>query len=195
MAPHQLAGAYGSGRGEFGRHPFAEASRGFAEQFQRLRSAAVVDVIKIGRFQENVGGLRSDLALQPAHHTGDGHRAAAIGDQQYVRRQAAQLAVESGDRLTGPGPADDDRRWAGAARPRPQAVVVESVQRLPPLQHHVVGDVHNIGDGTHAGQGQAALQPIGRGADLHVPDQRSSVPPAQVGVGDLQLDLADDRWP
>ena len=64
------------------------------------------------------------------------------------------------------------------------------MQRLSPLPHDVVGNVDDVVDGAHAGQREPALHPPGRGADLHTLDERSAVAIAQVGIGDLQIDLA-----
>ena len=68
-------------------------------------------------------------------------------------------AVEGGHGLARPGPADH-QAVAG------QAVEVVGVGGLAELEHHVVGRVHHVVDGPHAGQGQPAGQPARRRADL-----------------------------
>ena len=70
-------------------------------------------------------------------------------------------AVESRDLLPLAGGADDQLA-AG------HLVQVEGVQRLRGQQHHVVGDVDDVGDRPLPGGGEALPQPERRGTDLHV---------------------------
>ena len=64
-------------------------------------------------------------------------------------------------------------------------VVVEGVDGLAQLEHHVVGDVHQIVDGAHAGGRQPFLHPGGGRSDLDVLDEREGETAAEVRVGDL----------
>ena len=50
------------------------------------------------------------------------------------------------------------------------------------LQHHVVGNVHHVADGTQPRPGQPVLQPLGRGPNLQPLDQAGRVAAAQIGV-------------
>jgi len=109
-------------------------------------------------------------------------------------------AVQGDDLLPRAGPAhDDDGRlalWPGLvyrlSLAIAQAVVVESVEGLPPLQHDVVGDVHEGTDGAHAGQHQPPLDGMGRGSNLHALDERGHVAVAEVWVFDLHFHLPGD---
>ena len=61
-------------------------------------------------------------------------------------------------------------------------VGVERVQRLPAEQHHVVGDVDDVGDRPLAGRHQPRLQPRRRLAELHVLVQHGGEARAQLAV-------------
>ena len=56
---------------------------------------------------------------------------------------------------------------------------------LAPLQHHIVGDIHDVVDGPHAGFADPVLDPLGRGPDLHVLDDGGNISGAQARVLDL----------
>ena len=178
---HQVGGAAGGDVVEFGGDAARKAEVGFAEKLERLARAPVVDAVKGGRFKQDGGCVLAYLALQPAHHAGNGNRAERVGDHQHRIVQLALDAVERGELLTGRGAAHDNRRrllasLAGAAH---KNVVVKGVQRLAPLQHDVVGDVHHVVDRAHPGFGQPILHPLRRGADLDVLDQRPRIAVAQ----------------
>ena len=73
--------------------------------------------------------------------------------------------------------------------------MVEGMERLAQLQHHVIGGVHHGVDGPQAGVDQALLQPEGRGADDDALDQGGRVASAEIGVGDFQPDEIGLRAP
>jgi hypothetical protein len=58
--------------------------------------------------------------------------------------------VQGAKPLPLPGPAHQD--------PLPHEAEVKGVHGLGPLQHHVVGDVHDVADGAHAGGEEGPLQ-------------------------------------
>ena len=64
---------------------------------------------------------------------------------------------------------------------------VEGVHGLAVLQHHIVGDIHNVVDGTDAGVPEPLAHPRGRGPDLHVLHQAGGVAGAEVGI--LNVDI------
>ena len=141
-------------------HPSPKPLARFALQPQQAGGAANVEEIEVRCLQENIGRGFGDLALQSSHHATDSHGAAPIGDEQHLIVEGAQLAIECRHLLAGPGAAHDNRRQV-IARLGSQGVIVEGVQRLPQLQHHVVGDVHDVADGPHPGQAQSHLHPEG----------------------------------
>ncbi len=57
------------------------------------------------------------------------------------------------------------------------------MQRLRTLQAHVVGDVHDVIDGPHAGADEARLQPQRRGAHRNAGEHNRGVARAQLGLG------------
>ena len=95
--------------------------------------------------------LSGQLGGRPAHHPGQPDRAGVVGDHQVVGVQRADHVVEGGQLLPFDRLADHDR----AVEP----VGVVGVDRLPGLQHHVVGDVDGQRDRPHPGQLDPAGQP------------------------------------
>ena len=86
----------------------------------------------------------------------------------------------------------------GAAAPERSAraaqdVVVEGVQRLPRLEHHVVGDVDDVADRPLPGEQQAPLQPPGRRRDGGALEQRGGEARVELGIADVDLDPAGQR--
>ena len=72
--------------------------------------------------------------------------------------KSALQAVQRSQPLAGAGAAHD----YGVVLHRTE---VEGVERLVVLQHHEVGHVHNVTDGTQPGPRQPFLQPLRRRAD------------------------------
>ena len=60
---------------------------------------------------------------------------------------------------------------------------------LTVFQHDVVGDVHDVIDGTHAVGAQAAAQPLGGGGDLYVGNHPGGVAVAQLRCGDVHVQM------
>ncbi len=83
-------------------------------------------------------------------------------------------AVERLERLTRPGPADDQP-------PPGQARQVVGVGGLAELEHHVVRGVDHVVDRAHAGQEQPAGDPARRRPDRDVVEHRDGEARAQVG--------------
>jgi hypothetical protein len=118
--------------------------------------------VEVGRFDEDVRCRLGDLTGRPTHDTGERERElTAVGDEQVFGGQLAVDAVEGGQPLPRPGPADLDRPGQG--------VQVESMQGLPDQEHDVVGDVDGQRDRAHPGLGQPAAHPPGDGADGSMP--------------------------
>ena len=63
---------------------------------------------------------------------------------------------------------------------------------LAVFQHDVVGDVHDVVDGTDAGVPQPLPQPGGGGLDFHVLHQPGGIPGAQVRVLNLNVHQVGD---
>ncbi len=95
---------------------------------------------------------RTDLGARPAHHSRQGDRAGLVGDHHVLRMEFSGDVVERGQPLT--------RACAPDADPSGQLGPVESVQGLPGLQHHVVGDVHGKRDGAHSALPQPMHHPV-----------------------------------
>ena len=72
-------------------------------------------------------------------------------------------AIKGSKGLVGMGRAQADRLWVGSASAeRGQTIAIKGMQGLTEFQHHQVGDVHHVVDGTQPRPLQAGLQPTGR---------------------------------
>jgi hypothetical protein len=67
-------------------------------------------------------------------------------------------------------------------------IVIECVDGMPQLQHHVVGNIHHVVDAGGAGGLQAVFQPFGRRLNLHAANYARSETPAKFRRFDLDLD-------
>ena len=119
-----------------------------------------------------------DLGVFAAHDAGDADLLLAVADHQHVVVQFALLAVQGHEAFAVPRAPDYDL-MAG------DRVVIERVHGLAVLFHHVVGDVHQVVDGTDAAGAQALLHPFRGRAELDVLHDAGRVARAQVGVRDL----------
>ncbi len=95
-------------------------------------------------------GLRraAHFGKAATHDAGHGLRFIGVGDDQHLRIEGTIDAVERLDAFAFHRAADADLS-AG------QLLQIEGVHRLAELEQHVVGDVHHVVDGPHAG----GLQP------------------------------------
>src|SRR3954452_22413220 len=109
------------------------------------------DRIEVRGFQYDVGRRSTDLGGGATHHAADRDRPASVRDDDVGGIQRALDTVESADALAGGGSSYDD--VAGQLR------VVEGMQRLTEIEHHVVGDIDGQRDRTHTGEGEPPLQP------------------------------------
>ncbi len=98
--------------------------------------------------------------------------------KRSLGRERAILAVERGEVLAVGGESDPE---ASAA----ERVEVVGVVRLVQLQHHVVADVDDVADRTHAGRGEATSHPLRRRLDLDAGDHGRGESSAAITVDDL----------
>ena len=124
-----------------------EASLRSPRRFEVRRTARGIEG---RRLEQHRGGRRRDLALRAAHDAGERDPAALVGDDDVALLQRPIDAVERRHPLAASGAPDDDAA--------PQPVEVERVQRVPRLEHHVVGHVDEVGDRAHAARREAHAQ-------------------------------------
>ena len=107
--------------------------------------------VEMSGLDHQVGGGLVDLGVQAAHRAGHGDRPGRVGDQDVVRVEGPDHVVERLQPLPRLRPPDHD--LAGQLGP------VERVQRLPQLEHQVVGHVHRERHGAHPAPRQAHPHP------------------------------------
>ena len=174
--PDQLCRAsQGNGR-QLRIEALFKTQRRFGVGPQFLGGPPVVLAVEGSRFQQHRGGFRAYLAVCAAYNSADSYGVVGIGYHQHFRRELAFHSVQSSQRFAGPRPPDND----GAVL---EAVVIESMEGLVVLQHHVVGHIDHVVDGPQAGFGQPVLKPTRRRADGHSSDKAGGVTVAQVRIG------------
>ncbi len=134
------------------------------------------------------GGRRvGDLRVEPAHHARDADRSVVgVADQEVVGGERLHASVERRHRLSR-GCHPDAK--TSPLRIRAERREVVRVIRLVELEHHVVADIHDVVDGTHAGRAEASLHPRRRRTDDDARHHRRREAPAAVAGEDLDLGL------
>ena len=108
-----------------------------------------------------------------------------VADEQVVGRERPLDAVERRHPLAASA--------SRTTRPRPgEPVEVERVQRLAPLEQHVVRDVDDVRDRPHPGEHEPPRHPGGRLPHRH-PDAPSREPRAAIGRLDRDGDVGRGR--
>ena len=161
---HQLAEALHRPVDALRVAPALEAGRRLGSEVEALRGPGDGHGHEVGGLQQDPGGPLTDLRRLAAHHPGDAHRRAlGVADQAVLTGvpepragvpELALHAVQGGHPLPRPRPSDHQTVPG-------EPVEVVGVGGLAQFEHHVVGGVHHVVDGSHAGQGQAAGQPLG----------------------------------
>ena len=129
-----------------------EPVRGVAREVVAPRAAGDRLGEEERRLEEHVPRVEIRLRAVAAHDAGEADRAARIGDREHVGVDLDGLLVEELHALAAAPEADVDAAL--------QLVEVVDVERTAHLEHHVVRDVHERGDGALAGALEAALHPL-----------------------------------
>ncbi len=177
---HQHAGALQRLHGGLGAHALFKAAAGLGADAQRAGGDAVVGALKRRALEQHAGGVRNDLGLLAAHDARKARGVLIIGDDQHALVQHVLLAVQRGQLLAGLRAAHHDGLVLHLGK-------VEGVHRVAGLQHHEVGDVHDVVDGPHPRAVQVLAHPSGAGADLHAGDDPGAVAGAERIVLDDHL--------
>ncbi len=183
---HQHARPLQRLHGRGGADALLEPARGLGADAQLAGGDAVVGPLEGGALEQHGGGVVHDLALLAAHDARKAGGVLPVGDDQHRLVQLVGLAVQRGQRLAGVRPAHDDGLVLHLGK-------VEGVHRVAGLQHHEVGDVHDVVDGPYARAVQVFPHPLGAGADLHVGDDPRAVAGAKGLVPHLDLRVVGKR--
>ncbi len=128
-----------------------------------------------------------DLAVEPTHDAGEGDALGFVGDQQRIASQFMFLLVKCGELLADDGVSHDDHRLDRTIGLCEQ-MVVERVQRLAGLKHHVVGHVNDVVDAADTNPLERVAQPTRTGADLHAANDSGIVTRAMFRVVKPHID-------
>ena len=185
---HQLAGPFHRGKGAQGIQPLFEAGGCVRAHAQGDGGAPDGGAVEVGGLEDHRGGILGDLAVLPAHDTGQTDGLALVRDHQHIRRQGSGAAVQGGHLLPLVCPAHQDMAAGDAA-------VVEGMHGLTVFHHHVVRDVNDVVDGADAAGPQSAPHPFGGGRDAHVFHEAGGVTGAQIRLQDIHVQVVQDAVP
>ena len=149
---HQMAGPIQSSHHRHRTDAAFKAAAGLSPDAQFAGCDAGLRSIKSRALKEDGLGILRDLTFQSTHDPGQTHGTLRIADHQFGASQGVYLAIQSCQLFTILRSAHDDLPSAHPAQ-------IEGVHGMAGLQHHKIGDVHDIVDRPHAGGVQAAAQP------------------------------------
>jgi len=128
----------------------------------------------------------------PPHHPCDAQRSCCITHQHSGRIEFAFHPIQGGEGFTNTRRAGDDlNRFPGS--PFNENIIIESMQWLTDLQHHVIGGVDNIVDRPHPGKLESALNQAWALADLNVVYQTQQETRVKLGI--LNVNAGKVRLP
>ena len=136
--------------------------------------------LEVGALDQHVGGVGADLAVLPAHDSGQGDGLGFVRDEEHAAVEPAFLAVEGHELFAFGGAAHDDGRPGAGAGPGQEAAI-EGMQRLADLEHDVIGDIHHVAEAADANLFEGLLEPIRAGGDLDAADDAGGVARAESG--------------
>ena len=102
-------------------------------------------MVEIGCFQHNIGGAFGNMRISTTDDAGKRNRFLTIRYHQVIRIKLISLAIQGRKLLTFFSVSDDDYRFSGSAF---QLVIIKGVQRMPGFIQNIVGNIHDIIDGT-----------------------------------------------
>ncbi len=134
-----------------------------------------IAVCKFRRFKyDGLGGFL-DFGILPAHYARDADGVFRITDQQIVFGEFVRLIIQCDHLLARFCAPDNDLVAADVCR-------VKRVHGLAGLQHHKVGDVDDVVDGTDTCLAQAQAHPVGGWRNCHIGYSGGNIARAQVNV-------------
>ena len=146
---HKLAGALHGGDGHHGVKTLFKLAGGFGAHAQRQSGLADGGTVEVGGLEDHHGGVVLDFGVFAAHDTRKADGLIFVGDDQHTGLQIAHATVQGGQGLAVLGFPHHDLAGGNIA-------VIKGVHGLAVFQHDVVGDVHDVIDGTHAVGAQTA---------------------------------------
>ena len=136
--------------------------------------------MEISTLQDHVLRCLIGAASLTAKDTGDTHWLFSIADAEVVLAKDMLLTVER------------DELCALGLRPNHDLmsldhVCIEAVHRLSISHHDIIGDVHDIVDGTETDNRQFVLKPFGAFLDIAVRDAQAGIALAGLMVFNIHL--------
>ncbi len=150
---YQLAGTVDGPLSEVRIQALLEVSGGVGSVADLSCGEADVGAVKGSRLENHGLHIVGDLRVLAAHDAGHADGTLCVADGEHGMIQLPLLLVQSLENIAVLCPLHDDLVTA-------DQIVVIGMHRLAVLKHHIVGDVHQVVDGTNAGGGQTHLHPL-----------------------------------
>ena len=139
----ELHGPFGVSGDAVGIDAAFEPSARLRAQLEALRRPRDAHPLEVRRLEQDLRRGVGDLRGAAAHDPCDGlRRAGGVTDQEILLVERAVHPVERRDVLTPFGEPHED----AATSESPE---IEGVERLVPLEQHVIGDVDDVADRSH----------------------------------------------
>ena len=184
----QLGEPTGGDGGDLGVDPALVAQRCLGVQVEPGGRRGDRRRVPPGELEHHVGGRGGDLRGGTAHDPRDADDpVVGIDDHAVGGTERALDAVQRHQLLALARP-------AGGQRPTGEQRTVVGVVGLAQLEHHVVGHVHHVVDGSHAGRDQTLGHPLRRRSQLHPGQHPGEEPATQVGGLDVHTAQAVGRF-
>ena len=130
--------------------------------------------IEVSAFQEDLRGFFGDARFLAPDDAGDGDRALGIGNHENVRAKPSFLTIQSQQGFSLFGASDHNEIF--------EFLQIKGVERMPPFQEYIVGDIHHIVDRPEATEYQSASEPGGRRPDLYTLDHTRGISWTPLGI-------------
>ena len=183
---NQFAGALYSRQGHHRIDVLFELAGSIGTHTQRQSGLTNGSAVEVGGFKDHHSGVVHNFGVFAAHNTGQTDGAILVCDYQHTGLQISQIAIQGGQGFAFDSFPNDDLTGGNIA-------VVKCMHRLTVLQHHIVGNINDIVDGTDTIGTQALTQPLGGGSDLNIGYHPGSVTAAQLFSGYFHIQMLVDR--
>ena len=182
---HQFAGTLHGGNGHHGIQALLKLAGGIGTHTQSQSGLTDGSAVEVCGFKDHGGGVILDFGIFTAHDACQTDGLVLIGNDQHAGLQITDIAVQSGQGFAFHGFPDHDLAGTDIA-------VVKCVHGLAILQHDIVGDIHNVVDGTDAVGSQTLTHPLGGRTDLDIGNHPCGVAVAQLLGGNFHIQLLED---
>ena len=142
--------------------------------------------VEVSRFEDNHSGVIHDFRVFTTHNACQTNSLAVISNDKHTLGQIADNTIQSGKCFAILCFTDNNLTGSHIA-------VVKCVHGLTVLQHNIIGNIHDVIDGTDTVCSQTLTHPLGRGANLYICDHTGGIAVAQSLSRHFHIQMVIDR--